>query len=242
MLFYTVEGAGDFTCADGTRFQAGAGSLVLIDRGTPQDYASAPEAEPWCHWWVHFLPEEHWAEWLAWPRMAPGHHLLAHLPADLRPELAREFTLVASASRQRDSPASLRLGINALERVFLLCANRPELHLTTAGRDPRVRKARAFIAEHLGGRLALPEIAAAAGLSRSRLSALFEAETGQSVMNYVEELRLQRARELLERSNLGLAQIADSTGFANEYYFSTRFKRHFRQAPGAYRKALWKLT
>lgn len=237
MLFCTMEGAGRFGCAGGTEFFAEPGSLVLIERGAPHDYEVAPGCETWTHWWVHFLPLEPWAEWMDWPRAGKGHRLLPDIPADLLEVVKTEMRLVQSACRHRDSAASLRLSVNALERVFLLCATK--LGLSGPLHDSRVQKARSCIAEHLGEKLTIPLIAKAAGLSRSRLSALFEAEIGQPVMAYVEELRLQRARELLERSSLGVGEIADSTGFASPFYFSTRFKRRFGQAPGMYRKALW---
>lgn len=240
MLFGTAEGAGRFGCPGGTEFIAGPGSLVLIESGTPHDYDLTADCEVWGHWWVHFLPLEPWAEWLDWPRAGKGHRLLAGLPADLLEAVFTELRLVESACRHRDSTAALRLSVNALERVFLLCATHPALGMS--GRhDPRVQKARAYIAEHLGQKLAIPGIARAAGLSRSRLCALFEAEVGRPVMAYVEEQRLQRARELLERSSLSLAEIADGTGFASPFYFSTRFKRRFGQAPGVYRRTLWQV-
>ena len=57
-----------------------------------------------------------------------------------------------------------------------------------------------------------------------------------SPVNYLIELRLNRAKELLKYTPLPVNEIALSVGIANPYYFSRLFKKHTGTSPTEYRK------
>ncbi|WP_168120056.1 AraC family transcriptional regulator [Paenibacillus sp. HB172176] len=63
------------------------------------------------------------------------------------------------------------------------------------------------------------------GVSRSQFSALFQAATGRKPLDYLTEVRIRRAKELLALSNDPLREIARSIGFKDEYYFNRRFRQ-----------------
>jgi len=54
-------------------------------------------------------------------------------------------------------------------------------------------------------------------------------------MQYVGRLRLARARELLDRSRLNVAEVARASGFCDPFHFSRVFKREFGVSPRNYR-------
>jgi len=60
---------------------------------------------------------------------------------------------------------------------------------------------------------------------------------GQSPAHYVQELRLMRARDLLERSSLSIKQIMIRIGTKDRSNFERRFKRAYKLTPVQYRKA-----
>ena len=207
------------------------GALVLIRPGTRHDYGTARTATGWSLLWAHFQPRPHWLEWLGWPEPAPGILLLT-----LSPEAQ---SLVQAALTQMESQArstqALRtaLAMHHLEEALLTCA----LALPAAqGHDTRVATAMAFLVENLARPPSLSEVAAATGLSLSRLSHRFKEEVGITPGQFLERERLARASQLLRFTPRPVAEIAEEVGFASPIHFSLRFKKAFGQSPREFRK------
>ena len=101
--------------------------------------------------------------------------------------------------------------------------------------NPRVSRILDFIAQNYTKPLALEQIAAAAGLSIFRVSHLVKQNTGKSVLQHIMQLRIQKARQLLERSSLSCSEIAYELGFCDQSYFIKHFKRLTGTTPRRYR-------
>jgi two-component system, response regulator YesN len=86
-------------------------------------------------------------------------------------------------------------------------------------------------------RLSLIELAVLVNLSPSRLRTIFKAETGLTIPQYVKQLKMQRARELVRETFLRVSEIAAYLEFDDPSYFVREFKRTFGQTPNAYRQA-----
>lgn len=73
-------------------------------------------------------------------------------------------------------------------------------------------------------------------VSVSHLQHLFKQETGANITKYIKELRLQKARELLETSHLRIKEIRLKVGASDETHFLRDFKQKFGETPNEYRK------
>ena len=73
-------------------------------------------------------------------------------------------------------------------------------------------------------------------LSESRFSHLFKESTGTSPHHYLLQVRIERARELLENTDLSIAQICGEIGICDQNYFSRAFKKLHGCSPSAYRR------
>ena len=73
-------------------------------------------------------------------------------------------------------------------------------------------------------------------LSTSYLSHLFKRKTGKSIMAYVNEIRIQRAKSLLEKDELSVGTIAETVGFHDINYFCRKFKALSNMTPTEYQK------
>ncbi len=76
------------------------------------------------------------------------------------------------------------------------------------------------------------------GLGYEKLRKQFAKETGLSPLNYLMELRMEKAVEMLIQPNSTVKEIAVSLGFEDPYYFSRLFKRRKGSSPEAFRKTL----
>lgn len=93
-----------------------------------------------------------------------------------------------------------------------------------------------FIAQNYAdSKLNIDVLADHVGLSASHIQNIFKTATGSSISSYLRSLRLQKATELLEQTDIPISEIAASTGFGNSNYFYTVFKRHYAITPTEYR-------
>jgi len=82
----------------------------------------------------------------------------------------------------------------------------------------------------------IKEIAKSAGLSQQTLQEGFKRQFGFSVNQFIADLRLNRAIELLDNSSLNMSEITYKLGLNSKSYFSKIFKEKFGLAPFEYRK------
>ena len=102
--------------------------------------------------------------------------------------------------------------------------------------DPRIRAVQHYIRQHLHLALRLPQLAAVAQLSGSRLAHLFAQQVGMPLRSYI---RWQRMRSALQAVQAGhnLTTAAHAAGFADSAHFSRTFARMFGTTPSALRAA-----
>lgn len=101
--------------------------------------------------------------------------------------------------------------------------------------------AMAYMERHCGERIRREQVAGAAGLSPSHFSYLVRRESGATFTDLLNRMRVDRAAELLSRTDKPLAVIALETGFADQSYFTKVFKRYRKVAPLRYRKGVEQL-
>ena len=68
------------------------------------------------------------------------------------------------------------------------------------------------------------------------LSRLFKSEMGVSPMQYVINLRMSKAIELIKHHEFTISQISETVGYKNQFYFSKEFKKIYDDSPSSYRK------
>ena len=102
--------------------------------------------------------------------------------------------------------------------------------------DPVISQAILEINQNLHRKLRLPELAEEYFLSYVQFSRRFKAAVGTTVQDYITDMRLRRAKSLLADTDMPLRQVAQSCGFANEYYFSNFFREHQAMPPSEFRQ------
>lgn len=103
--------------------------------------------------------------------------------------------------------------------------------------DPLMRKVEAILKESAFETISLSQISAAIGLSTVQFSRRFHKMFGMNPSEYVSELRLDKARSLLQENRLTLDEIAVQCGYSNGFYFSRVFSQKMHISPSEYRQS-----
>jgi len=107
------------------------------------------------------------------------------------------------------------------------------------GLHPRVmQRIHDYIQANLHDSIDLQALAAIAHVSRFHFARMFKETAGVSAMTYLENQRMQRAVELMQRGDLPLGQIAALTGYTDQSYFTKRFRVCRGLTPSAYLQQL----
>ena len=117
-----------------------------------------------------------------------------------------------------------------------LLQTQAQLNDTPAARCGRM--ATEYLAAHyMNSDLKLPELLQHLGVSRSYFSTAFKQKTGQSFVEYLTALRMEKAKAYLRETGLCTYEIAERVGFADPHYFSLTFRRRTGMTPKQYREA-----
>ncbi len=234
LLEYTVAGRG-IGWLKGREYLMPPGSFVLFRSGVCQHYEVDTRVGSWQHIWCCFDPRPHWQDWLKLPELLPGILLL-----QIKRKAQREQILKALNQAVRYAwsvrPQRRSLVLNCLEEALLFC-DEWNPSRSSASRDERIQVVLEYIHEHAFEPLNIALLAKLCSLSPSRFSHLFQEQMGQAPMQYIEERRLDRARELLMISSRPISQIAEECGFNSAYYFSRMFKARTGMSPREARNA-----
>jgi len=231
LLFVTQSGQGRLRLG-GRDIPIDHDTAVLLRPESAHDYGTSRQGDHWSFHWVHFMPRVAWVDWLKWPEIGPGASQL-QIGSDTTPVVVQALARVQQHTNTAGRFAR-DLGLNALEQAILeLNAGRVDQESGRA--DARIRRLLRYIATDLTAPHSVESLAHGLGLSTSRFTTLFRQEVGLSPQRYLEELRLERARQLLEVTDLPVRRVAEDVGFPDPNYFSTRFRRRYGTSPRAFR-------
>jgi transcriptional regulator GlxA family with amidase domain len=131
----------------------------------------------------------------------------------------------------------------AIARHLVMFLRRPggqrqfsvQLAAQVAARDP-LRDVQRFAAEHPGADLSVPALARRANLSPRQFSRAFAAEVGTPPGRYVDQVRLEAARRLLEERGQGVEEVARTCGYGTPEAMRRAFVRELGVGPADYRE------
>ena len=214
------------------QFECGRGELLLFPPGVPHDYGKAQRDGTWTHVWVYFVARATWLERLRWPHAAGGVLRLVPKDAGMFKRIVKRLQEVSVLLRTHHRNR-LELAMNALEEALLWCdGENPDRRAVT---DSRIERALMEVRERYFQAVSVEQLAHVAALSPSRFAHLFASQVGMSPMQYLQQVRLTAAQELLIGSDRAIGDIAAAVGFDNPLYFSRVFRKRFGASPRKFR-------
>jgi len=101
---------------------------------------------------------------------------------------------------------------------------------------PEINKIIAYIHQHYDQDITVKMMARYVIMSENYVSALFRKKTGKNLIAYLHEVRINKAKEYIENTDLPISEIGRLVGFINDNYFIRIFKRHTKLTPSQYRE------
>ncbi|WP_139995637.1 response regulator [Paenibacillus paridis] len=137
---------------------------------------------------------------------------------DLRETLHKINAELVKSSRAKEAPAPQVL-------------SQPE-----RSAHPEVQKILTYIEGHYAQDITVKSLAHYVMMGENYVSALFKKKTGQTLISYLHEFRIHKAKEFLKRTDLTVNEIGERVGFMNDNYFIKIFKRITGTTPSQFRK------
>ena len=129
--------------------------------------------------------------------------------------------------------------IIALERMYGLIGygvTHQKSDNTPIVKNAKLRDAVLYIESRFDESITLPDIAKAAGMNHTTLTALMKEELGLTAIEYLMKYRITVAEKQLEFTSVPIKDIANMTGFKTVQHFSRVFKNHIGVTPAEFRK------
>jgi len=101
--------------------------------------------------------------------------------------------------------------------------------------NPSLKRVIEYIDQNYMNRLTLENVAKHVFLNKTYISQMFMKHLGISFVSYLESVRIYKAQELLQNTDMSVTKIAEETGYASQSYFTKAFKKRVGMSPLQYR-------
>lgn len=144
-----------------------------------------------------------------------------------------QSSLISEISLCSTTSQMLEIVRNYVYEAFCECMN------VRVGSKKEILASRieAYLQQHYAEKtLSVNQIAESLFFENSYIRRVFRVQTGKTIIQRLEEIRFEKARELLAEGRYTNGEIAELTGYSDQYYFSKRFKLFFGCSPAEYPK------
>jgi AraC-like DNA-binding protein len=230
-IFIYCAGGNGWCEVAGRRHEVARDQLLVIPAGTPHSYG-AEQKRPWTIHWFHAVGTNvpFYQERLG----VTETRLVVPLGGDVR--LFSLFEDVLEDLEHGSTSTHLIYAAHSLSHLMgVILRHKEEFGQGEPGAGERAAKSIEFMKGHLREPLQVATLAAVVNLSRSHYTTLFRRVTGYAPLRYLNHLRMQRAVQLLNATNLSIKEISDQVGFSDQFYFSRAFSKLHGHSPSEHR-------
>lgn len=231
LFFIVLDGSG-ILIYDDMEYHLSAGDCVFID--CKKSYSHRSSNKLWTLRWAHFYGPNMNAIYEKYAERggSPVFH-----PADLQPFLAllaQLFEIANSSDHVRDMRISEK--ITSLLTLLMAESWQPESKAHTGSKKQSLQHVKDYLDQHYREKITLDNLADTFFINKFYLTRIFKEQFGISVNNYLAQVRITHAKQLLRFSDLTIEQIGRECGIDEPAYFARVFKKVEGTAPGEYRR------
>ena len=230
ILIYCVDGAGWVNIYN-KRLGIKPGEYLIIPQNVKHMYGADNE-HPWSIYWVHFKGNNG-ADFVNILKSGKVNVSKEISFSEDRVQLFNNMYNILETGYGLDNLVYINLLLNSYLASYCYAQlfNVPA-KFDTGGIDAVIE----YMQEHIQQTISLQELAELIHVSTSHFSALFKKKTGYSPLEYFTHLKLQKACQFLEFSDMHVKQLSYYLGFNDPFYFSRLFSKYMGVSPLEYRK------
>ncbi|MDL2281895.1 AraC family transcriptional regulator [Parabacteroides sp. OttesenSCG-928-G06] len=233
VFIYCVEGTGWFTL-NNHEYKVEPNQYFILPAGVNHSYGSS-EDTPWTIYWIHFKG-----------KLASYFAANKNYPIDIRPSIhsriSDRISLFEELLRTLEmgySRENLQYACTVFHHYLGTLHNLQQYRNAVQKQEQQLDVVAAtihYMQENIEKKLSLEDIAIHAGYSSSHFSALFGKRTGYTPLAYFNQLKIQKACNLLDFTDMKINQICYKIGLDDTFYFSRLFTKVMGISPREYRK------
>ena len=242
---YILSGKGKYK-VNGTVYPVEAGDFIMCNPGVKHNNIVINPKEPTVEFFAGFTD-------FHFKNMPPNSIVLKdggyilHTTAELKQEISKHCYEML-AENEANKPGKYFMLKTHLMQILLLIlrdlsdvdnSKQKSYNFESYNKSYAVKKIITYLNENYAHKISLEQIAKNMYLSPVYISKIFKEETGESPINYLIKIRLEKARDILLHSEgRSIKHIANSVGYDDVYHFSKLFKKYYGVAPLYYKKSL----
>ncbi|MBP1041999.1 helix-turn-helix transcriptional regulator [Vagococcus sp. BWB3-3] len=229
-----LEGEAHYTIEDQT-FTAQAGTVMLFNPGVyHQDTQLENTQSHQLHIGIKNIVLEGYKR-----DYFPFTSSIIHL-GDRHPEFINRCWRLIEEKSKRDIGYDLMIKTLIMEIIVLILRSESSKHIEVSSLNVKetdkekqaiVNNIIYYLENHHSEEISLDTLSDTMYISSTYISKVFKEETGDSPINYLIKLRLNRAKQLLETQNITVKEAAETVGYQDAYHFSKLFKKHYGKSP-----------
>lgn len=241
-MAYIISGKGKF-CINDRMYHVQEGDIIFINPGEKhQSIVTDPNA-PTTEFYTGFT-DFHFRD------MEPNNFdirrniPIIHTDAELKQQVTK-LSYAMLEEQENNMPGKYFMLKSYLTQMLLLIIREiiePQkaqsgYNFTSSNKNYVVHRIMTYIDEHFTQKISLDQIAKNMYLSPVYISKIFKEETGDSPINYLIKIRMERAKDMLiNPDETSVKNIATRVGYEDAYHFSKLFKKHYGVSPLNYKK------
>lgn len=242
-LAYILSGKGKYL-VDGKEYDVEAGDLVICNPGVKHTHVVANLKEPTIEF-ISGFSDFHFKN------MAPNSielgdgSCIVHMSAELKQEISMHCYAMIAEKESNQIGRYFMFKTHLMQMLLLVMREISEVENTeqkgcnfeSYNKSYAVNRIINYLNENYEHKISLEQIAHNIYLSPVYISKIFKEETGESPINYLIKIRLEKAKDILLNSDSGsIKSIANQVGYDDVYHFSKLFKKYYGVSPLYYKK------
>lgn len=241
-MAFILSGAGKYRINDVT-YEVAEGDLLILNPGFKHQALVSDSAHPFTEFFVGFSDVHfHTCEQNHLP--LPNGSPVCRTAGELRQKLFKLCTSMAAENEVCRFGRYFMLKSYLIQMLLLIIREqtnpvkiRTGCSFESVNKSYVVEQIATYFEEHYSEKISLDQIAENMYLSPFYISKIFKSETGDAPIRHLINIRLEKAKELLEEGNPGsIQEIASMVGYEDAYHFSKLFKKRYGIAPSRARK------
>ena len=229
-LLYITKGRGMFSSESSGRSQVKEGYMFLLFPGEWHTYRPDPETG-WNEYWIGFDGRimDEWVKDGFFPKESPVFNI--GLNEDII-SMYKRAIIIAEAQEASYQQALSGIACNLVSMALYLSRNRDFNKSDVAS---QMNQAKIAVHENISA-ITPEDLAKITCMSYSKFRKIFKEYTGFAPSQYIQEVRITMAKELLTNTSKSIKEIAIELGYENKDYFFTVFKKVTGNTPITYRR------